>query len=79
MTIDRVTANLYICCKCKHQWTRWNGNENANGNCNVNGDQSTEAATTPVTTTIPLTRCCRLTSFDFDFDFLRPLKKTLFF
>ena len=32
MTIDRVTANLYVCCKCKHQWTRrWNSNDNGNG------------------------------------------------
>jgi hypothetical protein len=48
MVIDRVTAN----CKCKHQWTRWNGNGNGNG------DQRVESATIPVTTTIPLPRRC---------------------
>jgi hypothetical protein len=52
MTIDRVTANLYICCKCKHQWTRWNGNGN--------GNQSAEITTIPipVTTTMPLPKRC---------------------
>jgi hypothetical protein len=54
MTIDRVTANLYTCCKCKHQWIRWNGNNNSNGN----GDREAEAATIPVTTTMPLPKRC---------------------
>jgi hypothetical protein len=53
MTIDRVTVNLYICCKCKHQWIRWNGNGNGNGN----GDREAEQ-TIPVTTTIPLPKRC---------------------
>jgi hypothetical protein len=51
MTIDRVTANLYKCCKCKHQWTRWNGNENGNS------DRETEQ-TIPTTTTMPLPKRC---------------------
>jgi hypothetical protein len=54
MTIDRVTANLYICCKCNHQWTRWNGDGNGNGN----GDQRAVTTTIPVTTTMPLPRRC---------------------
>jgi hypothetical protein len=54
MTIDRVIANLYTCCKCKYQWSRWNGN----GNDNVNGDQRVESATIPVTTTMPLPKRC---------------------
>jgi hypothetical protein len=54
MTIDRVTTNLYTCCKCKHQWTRWNGNNNGNGN----GDREAETATIPVTTTMPLPKRC---------------------
>jgi hypothetical protein len=49
MTIDRVTANLYICSKCKHQWTRWNDN----------GNQNTETTLfIPVTSTMPLPRRC---------------------
>jgi hypothetical protein len=54
MTIDRVTANLYICCRCKHQWTHWNGYSNGNG------DQRAESATIliPITTTMPLPKCC---------------------
>jgi hypothetical protein len=58
MTIDRVLANLYTCCKCKYQWTCWNGKGNGKGN--GNGDQSAEAATIsiPVTTTIPLPKRC---------------------
>ena len=58
MTIDRVTTNLYICCKCKYQWTRrWNGN---NGNGNVNGDQRALTTTIliPVTATASLPRRC---------------------
>jgi hypothetical protein len=39
MTIARVIANLYICFKFKHQWTRLNGNSNGNG------DQRAESAT----------------------------------
>jgi hypothetical protein len=49
MTVDRVTANLYICCKCKHQWTRRNSNDNGNG------DGEAEQ-TILITTTMPLTR-----------------------
>jgi hypothetical protein len=49
MTIDRVVTNLYTCCKCKHQWTRWNGNDN--------GDREAEQ-TIPVTTTMPLPKRC---------------------
>jgi hypothetical protein len=54
MTIDRVAANLYICCKRKYQWTRWNGYSNGNG------DQRAESATMliPTTTTIPLPKRC---------------------
>jgi hypothetical protein len=52
MTIDRVTANLYICCKCKHQLTRWNGNRSGNGY------QRVESSTIPISTTIPLPRRC---------------------
>src|SRR5918994_2058091 len=54
MTIDRVVVNLYTCCKCKHQWTRWNGNGKGNG------DREAEATTTPIpiTLTIPLPRRC---------------------
>lgn len=37
MTIDKVTANLYICCKCNHQWTRWNGSGSGNGYYGVEG------------------------------------------
>ena len=52
MTIDRVTTNLYICCKCKYQWTRrWNSNGNGYGDQN-------EGTTIPITTTIPLPRLC---------------------
>ena len=29
MTIDKITVNLYICCKCNYQWTSWNGNQRA--------------------------------------------------
>jgi hypothetical protein len=50
MTIDRVTANLYICCKCKYQWTRWNGNGN--------GGQRAVTTTIPVTTIMPLPKRC---------------------
>jgi hypothetical protein len=53
MTIDRVITNLYTCCKCKHQWTRWNGNDSSNGN----GDQETEQ-TVSVTAIIPLPKRC---------------------
>jgi hypothetical protein len=53
MTIDRVVTNLYTCCKCKHQWTRWNGNGNGNGN----GDREAEQ-TIPVTTIMPLPKRC---------------------
>ena len=54
MTIDKVIANLYTCCKCKYQWTRrWNGN---NGNGNVNGDQRAVTTTIPVTATASLPR-----------------------
>ena len=28
MTIDKITVNLYTCCKCNYQWTSWNGNGN---------------------------------------------------
>jgi hypothetical protein len=54
MTIDRVVVNLYTCCKCKHQWTRWNGNGSGNG------DRDAETTTTPIpiTLTIPLPRRC---------------------
>jgi hypothetical protein len=50
MTIDRVTTNLYTCCKCKYRWTRCNGNGK--------GDQNTEATTIPITITMPLPRRC---------------------
>jgi hypothetical protein len=52
MTIDRVVTNLFTCCKCKHQWTRWNGNGN--------GNQSAEITKIPIpmTTTMPLPKCC---------------------
>ena len=23
--IDKITANLYTCCKCEYQWTSWDG------------------------------------------------------
>lgn len=49
MAIDKVAANLYTCCKCKYQWTRWNGKSNI--------DQKAEA-TTSITTTIPLPKRC---------------------
>jgi hypothetical protein len=49
MTIDRVVANLYTCCKCKHQRTRWNGNDKGND------DREVEQTIT-ITTTMPLTR-----------------------
>jgi hypothetical protein len=59
MTIDRVTANLYICCKCKYQWTRWNDNDNDNGNGNGNGNGGQRATTTiPIASTLPLPRGC---------------------
>jgi hypothetical protein len=29
MTIDKVTVNLYKCCKCEYQWTSWNSNQGA--------------------------------------------------
>jgi hypothetical protein len=29
MTIDKITVNLYTCCKCNYQWTSWNGNQRA--------------------------------------------------
>lgn len=29
MTIDKVTVNLYTCCKCSYQWTSWNGEQSA--------------------------------------------------
>ena len=54
MTIDRVVVNLCTCCKCKHQWTRWNGN----GKSNDNSDQRTLITTIPITTTMPLPRLC---------------------
>jgi hypothetical protein len=28
MTIDKITVNLYTCCKCNYQWPSWNGNGN---------------------------------------------------
>jgi hypothetical protein len=31
MTIDKITVNLYTCCKCNYQWTSWNGNQRADG------------------------------------------------
>ena len=31
MTIDKITVNLYTCCKCNYQWTTWNGNQRAEG------------------------------------------------
>jgi hypothetical protein len=31
MTIDKVTVNLYMCCKCSYQWTSWNGEQSAEG------------------------------------------------
>ena len=54
MTIDRVLAKLYTCCKCKYQWSRRNGN----GNGNINSDQRAEATTIPINATIPLPRRC---------------------
>ena len=48
MTIDRVTANLFTCCKCKYQWTRWNGYSNGNSK----SDQIS------ITTTMSLPRRC---------------------
>jgi hypothetical protein len=53
MTIDRVLANLYTCCKCKHQWTRWNGNGNGNGDREAEAEQ-----TMSVTTIIPNPKRC---------------------
>jgi hypothetical protein len=53
MTIDRVTANLYTCNKCKHQWTGWNGNGN--------GDRNAEGLTAmpiPITRTMHLPKRC---------------------
>jgi hypothetical protein len=52
MTIDRVTTNLYTCCKCKYRWTRWNGYSNGND------DQRALTITIPVTSTVPLPRRC---------------------
>jgi hypothetical protein len=55
MTIDRVEANLYTCCKCKYQWTGWNGNVNSNG------DQMALGPTCmliPVTTAKPVPKRC---------------------
>ena len=52
MTIDRVTTNLFTCCKCKYQWTRrWNSNGNGNGDQN-------EGTTIPITATMSLPRLC---------------------
>ena len=31
MTIDKVTVNLYKCCKSEYQWTCWNSNQRAEG------------------------------------------------
>jgi hypothetical protein len=50
MTIDRVVTNLFTCCKCKHQWTRWNGNDDVK-------DDSEAEQTMPVTTTMLPKRC----------------------
>jgi hypothetical protein len=48
MTIDRVTVNLYVYFKCKHEWTRWDGNDKGNS------DREAEQ-TMSITTTMPLT------------------------
>jgi hypothetical protein len=56
MPIDKVTANLYTCCKCKYQWTGWTGNSNGNGNDNYGKEAS-------ITKTLHLPkRCPRCTS-----------------
>jgi hypothetical protein len=31
MPIDKVTINLYMCCKCGYQWTNWDGKNNQEG------------------------------------------------
>jgi hypothetical protein len=31
MTIDIKMVNLYICCKCKYEWTNWDGTKKTEG------------------------------------------------
>jgi hypothetical protein len=31
MPIDKITINLYICCKCGYQWTNWDGKNKQEG------------------------------------------------
>ena len=31
MPIDKATINLYTCCKCRYQWTNWDGKERKEG------------------------------------------------